>query len=139
MNQQVRRELFWLLASVGMTLLAMLIISWQSDWAVMPGHTLDFQLHDSYINISFGLIAVYVFSLAAMLLYTLRNFTENFQKPKLNLIMLVIYGYVAYVNYSLAAMFGTLSLVFYSIMVVALLLAAITVGMMVFRFQKGKK
>lgn len=138
MNPTLAKELKWLLFTLALTLWLLLGLAWYFNWSFMPGGVLDVQLHDTYIQIAYSVMAMYVFAHIAMVVYSARNFWEGFVAPKLNMILVVVYGYVAYTNYMLGNMMG--KIFFHGTMVVALLLAAVTIVAGAYRlWQKFRK
>jgi hypothetical protein len=138
MSDNVKRELLWLLPTVLLSMVVMYIVSWQTGWELRPGQPLDLQVHDQYYILDFKYIAIYVFTHVLMLVYTARLLISNFKVLKLNLVMLVVYGYVAFVNYTIYGMLHTYSSLFYGILGGALFMAVFTVAMMVIRLVQKK-
>lgn len=101
MGPKTSKELVWLLSTILLTMLLLFALSWQSGWSIKPGHDLEIAVHDTFYSLSFNVLAMYVFSHVFGLVYFLRLLVERFGHMKLNLIMLVVYGYIAYANYML--------------------------------------
>jgi hypothetical protein len=138
MSDNIKRELLWLLPTMLLSMVVLYIISWQTGWELRPGQELEIIVHDQYYLLDFKLIAIYVFTHVLMLVYTARLVISNFKVLKLNLVMLVVYGYVAFVNYTFYGMLHAYSSLFYGILGGAMFMAAFTVAMMVIRLVQKK-
>lgn len=101
MGPKTSKEIVWLLSTVLLTMLLLFTLSWQSGWQIRPGYDLEIAVHDTFYLLSFNVLAMYVFSHVFGVVYFLRLLVERFGHMKLNLIMLVVYGYIAYANYML--------------------------------------
>lgn len=99
---------------------------------------LEIVLHDSYYVFQFTPVAIYVFSHVLMVVYTARLLWSNFLVLKLNLVMLVVYGFVAYINYSLYDMLQIFSSYFNGIVGGAAFMFAITIVMTVVQTIRKK-
>lgn len=111
----------------------MFVLSWQTGWQFRPGQPYQLQKHDHYILLDIKYVAIYVFTHIFMIVYTGRLMGSSFYQFKLNLVMLVTYGYVAYVNYTLQDLLRSYTDVFYGIMAVAISMAVITIAIMLVR------
>ena len=131
MSKNIQRELTWLLPTVLLSMVLLYIISWQTDWTFRPGQELEIALHDTFYVFQFTPVAIYVFSHVLMTVYTARLLWSNFMLLKLNLVMLVVYGFVAYINYSLYAMLQIFGSYFSGIAGGAFFMFAITIVMTV--------
>jgi hypothetical protein len=138
MSDNIKRELLWLLPTMLLSMVVLYIISWQTGWELRSGQELEIIAHDQYYLLDFKLIAIYVFTHVLMLVYTARLVISNFKVLKLNLVMLVVYGYVAFVNYTFYGMLHAYSSLFYGILGGAMFMAAFTVAMMVIRLVQKK-
>ena len=121
-----------------LSMVVLYIISWQTGWALRPGQELEIIVHDQYYLLDFKLIAIYVFTHVLMLVYTARLLISNFNMLKLNLVMLVVYGYVAFVNYTLYGMLHAYTSIFYGILGGAMFMAAFTVAIMIIKLVRKK-
>lgn len=131
MSKNIQRELIWLLPTVLLSMVLLYVVSWQTDWTFRPGQELEIVLHDTYYVFQFTPVAIYVFSHVLMVVYTARLLWSNFLVLKLNLVMLVVYGFVVYINYSLYDMLQIFSSYFNGIVGGAAFMFAITIVMMV--------
>lgn len=138
MSDNTKRELLWLLPTVLLSMVAMYFFSWQTGWELWPGQVWELQVHNRYHAMPFMPVAIYVFSLVFGAVYTVRLLISNFSVFKLNLVMIVTYGYLIYINHSLYNFLEAYSSLFYGIMGGAILMAAVTVIMMVIRLVQKK-
>jgi len=138
MSDNVKRELLWLLPTVLLSMVVLYMLSWQTGWELRPGQELEIVVHDSYYVFPFAPVAIYVFTYILMLVYTIRQVLINFSLRKLNMIMLVVYGYVAFANYSMAHMLPMFQLLFYALMATSIVLAIASVGILIVRAVKPK-
>ncbi len=131
MSDNTKRELLWLLPTVLLSMVILYIMSWQTGWVLRPGWPYTTYLNETTFITSFSEIAIYVFTHVLMLVYTARLLWSNFKVLKLNLVMLVVYGYVAYVNHTIYDMLQVYSSLFNGIMGGAAFMFAFTIVMMI--------
>lgn len=133
MSDNVKRELLWLLPTVLLSMVLLYVVSWLSGWELRPGQPFEVQNHDHYILIDFKYLAIYAFTHVFLMVYTGRLIASGFKEFKLNLVMLVTYGYAAYVNYSLQELLRYYTDIFYGLMGVSIFLALVTIIIMLVR------
>ena len=114
------------------------MLSWQTGWELRPGQEWSFYWQDQIAIFPFAPVAIYVFTHILMLVYTIRQVINNLSLRKLNMIMLVVYAYVAFANYSMAHVLPMFQQFFYALMATSIVLAVATVGILMVRAVKPK-